>query len=222
MHKRAKERMVLTRGGIRKLSPELQDETAEVSEDPPSRPRKCLRSSLFPPRSEFFLPLLLHGRFVCELTADNEVLVRFKENEPVQPADIRGFPALFTVVASKGLLTSQTVDILRRISVQISRESQIVHAGGPCDVFPRRTSPICTFRPSLERNEPRPLDHRRSPANNFAAPPAVSSPRLHLQLPQPALSPSHCHSHLLFSPTYKHPPFLSRDPVNSGLGVIAA
>ena len=26
MHKRAKERMVLTRGGIRSLSPELQDE----------------------------------------------------------------------------------------------------------------------------------------------------------------------------------------------------
>ncbi|KIX94468.1 uncharacterized protein Z520_09854 [Fonsecaea multimorphosa CBS 102226] len=103
MHKRAKERMVSTRGGIRKLSAELQDELL---------------------KSEFFLPLLLHGRFVCELTDDDDVLVRFREDRPVKPTQLGGFQGLFSVLASKGLITSQAVVILQRIFRQLSREPQ--------------------------------------------------------------------------------------------------
>ncbi|EXJ86060.1 hypothetical protein A1O1_06429 [Capronia coronata CBS 617.96] len=99
MHKRAEEGMVLTRGGIRKLNPELQDELL---------------------KSEFFLPLLLHGKFESELT-DDDVLVRFKENVPVRRSPARGFQRLFSVLASKGLITTQTVDILQRIYQQISQ-----------------------------------------------------------------------------------------------------
>ncbi|KIW95110.1 uncharacterized protein Z519_03694 [Cladophialophora bantiana CBS 173.52] len=108
MHKRAKERMVLTRGGIRKLSAELQDELL---------------------KSEFFLPLLLHGRFVCELTTDDNVLVRFKEDDPVKSTQVGGFQGLFSVIAGKGLITTQTVEILQRIFKQVSREPQFVRSG---------------------------------------------------------------------------------------------
>ncbi|EXJ71772.1 uncharacterized protein A1O5_05582 [Cladophialophora psammophila CBS 110553] len=108
MHKRAKERMVLTRGGIRKLSAELQDELL---------------------KSEFFLPLLLHGRFVCELTHDDDVLVRFKEDHPVKSTQVGGFQGLFSVIASKGLITTQAVEIMQRIFKQVSREPQFVRSG---------------------------------------------------------------------------------------------
>ncbi|OQU98415.1 Fungal specific transcription factor domain-containing protein [Cladophialophora immunda] len=108
MHKRAKERMVWTRGGIRKLSAELQDELL---------------------KSEFFLPLLLHGRFVCELTDQDDVLVRFKEDRPVKPAQLGGFQGLFSVIASKGLITSQAVEILQRIFRQLSREPHFLRNG---------------------------------------------------------------------------------------------
>ncbi|OCT51537.1 hypothetical protein CLCR_08247 [Cladophialophora carrionii] len=108
MHKRAKERMVLTRGGIRQLNAELQDELL---------------------KSEFFLPLLLYGQFVCELTDDDDVLVRFKENDPVKPTQIGGFQGLFSVLASKGLITSQAVEILQRIFKQVSRQPQFARSG---------------------------------------------------------------------------------------------
>ncbi|EXJ58557.1 hypothetical protein A1O7_05984 [Cladophialophora yegresii CBS 114405] len=108
MHKRAKERMVLTRGGIRQLNAELQDELL---------------------KSEFFLPLLLHGRFVCELTDDDDVLVRFRENNPVQPTQMAGFQGLFSVLASKGLVTSQAVEIVQRIFKQVSRQPQFARSG---------------------------------------------------------------------------------------------
>ncbi|OAP60852.1 hypothetical protein AYL99_05854 [Fonsecaea erecta] len=108
MHKRAKERMVLTRGGIRKLNAELQDELL---------------------KSEFFLPLLLHGRFICEFTDDDNVLVRFKEDHPVKPAQMGRLQGLFAVIASKGLITSQAVEILHRIFRQLSREPQALHSG---------------------------------------------------------------------------------------------
>ncbi|KAK5557677.1 hypothetical protein LTR46_004705 [Exophiala xenobiotica] len=80
-------------------------------------------------QSEFFLPLLLHGRFVCEVTKDNDVLVRFKQNEPVQTSRVGSFPGFFSVLASKGLLTTQVVGILQRIYKQISREPRFVRAG---------------------------------------------------------------------------------------------
>ncbi|KAJ9607723.1 hypothetical protein H2200_007801 [Cladophialophora chaetospira] len=119
MHKRAKERMVANRGGIRQLNAELQDELL---------------------KSEFFLPLLLHGRFVCEVTEDDEVLVRFKENNPVQPTQVGGVQGLFSVIASKRLVTSQAVDILQRIFRQLSMEPQFARSGdsfGDPDITPR-------------------------------------------------------------------------------------
>ncbi|OAG43794.1 hypothetical protein AYO21_02021 [Fonsecaea monophora] len=108
MHKRAKERMVSTRGGIRKLSAELQDELL---------------------KSEFFLPLLLHGRFVCELTDDDDVLVRFKEDRPIQPTQMGAFQGLFTVLASKSLITSHALHILLRIFRQVPSEPQCFRGG---------------------------------------------------------------------------------------------
>ncbi|KIV79636.1 hypothetical protein, variant [Exophiala sideris] len=105
MHKRAKERMVATRGGIRALDPSLQDELL---------------------KSEFFLPLLLYGSFFCEVTDDGNVLVRFKENYPVQSSQVGGFQGLFSVLASKGLITSQAVDILQRVYQQMPRDPRFV------------------------------------------------------------------------------------------------
>ncbi|KIW67087.1 hypothetical protein PV04_06360 [Phialophora macrospora] len=122
MHKRAKERMVLNRGGIRQLNAELQDELL---------------------KSEFFLPLLLHGRFVCELTDGDDLLVRFKENNPVQPTQIGGFQGLFSVIASKGLITSQAVKILQRIFKQISREPQLARNENTGDI-PDDDQPVPT------------------------------------------------------------------------------
>ncbi|OAL36924.1 hypothetical protein AYO20_03693 [Fonsecaea nubica] len=108
MHKRAKERMVSTRGGIRKLSTELQDELL---------------------KSEFFLPLLLHGRFVCELTDDDDVLVRFKEDRPIQPTQMGACQGLFTILASKSLITFHALHILQRVFRQLSREPQCFRGG---------------------------------------------------------------------------------------------
>ncbi|KAK4940651.1 hypothetical protein LTR10_019281 [Elasticomyces elasticus] len=105
MHKRAKERMVATRGGIRALDPSLQDELL---------------------KSEFFLGLLLYGSFFCEVTDDGNVLVRFKENYPVQSSQVGGFQGLFSVLASKGLITSQAVDILQGVFEQMSRDPRFV------------------------------------------------------------------------------------------------
>ncbi|KAI1617035.1 hypothetical protein EDD37DRAFT_645178 [Exophiala viscosa] len=105
MHKRAKERMVATRGGIRALDPSLQDELL---------------------KSEFFLPLLLYGTFVCEVTDDGNVLVRFKENNPVQSSRIFGFQGLFSVLASEGFITTQAVDILQRIFQEMFRDTRVV------------------------------------------------------------------------------------------------
>jgi hypothetical protein len=67
---------------------------------------------------------LLHGKFVCELTDDDNVLIRFKEHTPLKPSQSAGFQGLFSAAASKGLITSQTVEILQRIFKQISRQSQ--------------------------------------------------------------------------------------------------
>jgi hypothetical protein len=66
---------------------------------------------------------------VCELTDDDDVLVRFKENNPVKPTQIGGFQGLFSVIASKGLITSQAVEILQRIFKQVSKEPQFARNG---------------------------------------------------------------------------------------------
>ena len=75
------------------------------------------------------MPLLLHGKFVCELTDDDNVLVRFKENTPVRRTQVGGFQGLFSVIASKGLITSQAVEILQRIFKQVSREPHFARSG---------------------------------------------------------------------------------------------
>ncbi|KAK6380757.1 hypothetical protein LTS17_004957 [Exophiala oligosperma] len=113
MHKRAKERMVAGRGGIRSLHPELQDELL---------------------KSEFFLPLLLHGRFVCDLTSDGDVLVQFRENRPVQTSKLNRFPKFLSIVSDKGLLTSQTVIILHRLYDQVSIEPHQSESDSPLNV----------------------------------------------------------------------------------------
>lgn len=92
-------------------------------------------------RSEFFLPLLLHGKFVCELTDDDDVLVRFKENNPVKTSQVGGFQGLFSVIASKGLITSQMVEILQRLFKQISREPQFARTGSASDNADDELSP---------------------------------------------------------------------------------
>ena len=56
-------------------------------------------------------------------------MVRFKEKTPVLPMQIGGFQGLFSVLASKGLITSQAVEILQRIFRQISREPHFARSG---------------------------------------------------------------------------------------------
>ncbi|KAK5465149.1 hypothetical protein LTS15_001712 [Exophiala xenobiotica] len=166
MHKRAEERMVSARGGIRNLGPELQDELL---------------------KSEFFLPLLLHGRFVCEVTKDNNALVRFKQNEPVQTSRVGGFPGLFSVLASKGLLTTQVVGILQRIYKQISREPRFVRASSVkvTDPIPRPLevdhdySEMSRVLHITDEVQPTLLNHRV----------LLGAPALHLQSTQSTTAP---------------------------------
>ena len=66
---------------------------------------------------------------MCELTDDDDVLVRFKENNPVKTTQVGGFQGLFSVIASKGLITSQAVEILQRIFKQVSKEPQFARNG---------------------------------------------------------------------------------------------
>ncbi|KIX08134.1 uncharacterized protein Z518_02790 [Rhinocladiella mackenziei CBS 650.93] len=111
MHKKAKERMVLIRGGIRKLNPDLHDELL---------------------KSKFFLPLSLYGKFVCEVTKDDHILVRFKENAPIKTSQAGRCQGLSSVIASKGPITTQAVEILQRIFKQIFKEPRFMRTGEAC------------------------------------------------------------------------------------------
>jgi hypothetical protein len=75
-------------------------------------------------RSEFFLPLLLHGRFVCQLDSDVEVLVRYKEHNPVEGHQTRVFERLYADPISKGLITRQAIGILDRLHEQVLASTQ--------------------------------------------------------------------------------------------------
>lgn len=66
---------------------------------------------------------------MVELTK-NDVLVRFKENNPVKTKEVAGFQGPFPVIANNGLITSQAVEILWRIFHQVSREPRFVRTGG--------------------------------------------------------------------------------------------
>lgn len=107
--------MVSTRGGIRKLHPELQDELLKF----------VLLQAKFPintdriVRSEFFLPLLLYGSFACEVT-ENDVLVRFKEHVPAEFLPGCHIPGLFFTIFAKGLFISPTLKILQSIFSELS------------------------------------------------------------------------------------------------------
>lgn len=115
MHKRAQEHMVSTRGGIRQLHPELQDELLKfviLQANLPINTDNIVRS-------EFFLPLLLYGSFACEVTED-DVLVRFKEHVPAEFLPGSHIPSLFLTIFAKGLFISPTLKILQRIFSELS------------------------------------------------------------------------------------------------------
>lgn len=75
------------------------------------------------------------------------MLVRFKENNPVKTSQVGGFQGRFSVIASKGLITSQMVEILQHIFKQISREPQFARTGSASDTAGDEPSP------------PQPVDH---------------------------------------------------------------
>ncbi len=64
-----------------------------------------------------------------ELTDEDDVLLRFKGNESVKPTRDGGFQGFFSIIASKGLITSQAVEILQRIFKQVSSEPQFARSG---------------------------------------------------------------------------------------------
>ena len=66
-------------------------------------------------RSEFFLPLLLHGRFVVERDTD-DVLVRFQENQPLKMSALQGLPPCFSILAYRRLINNPIANILRDFS----------------------------------------------------------------------------------------------------------
>ena len=65
---------------------------------------------------------------MCELTEDN-VLMRFKENNPIKSSNAFAFQGLFSILAGKGLITTQAVEILQRIFKQVSLEPRFVRCG---------------------------------------------------------------------------------------------
>lgn len=48
-------------------------------------------SLTFRVQEQFFLPLLLHGRFLCEFAPGGDVLVRFQEDNPVHPPHFEAY-----------------------------------------------------------------------------------------------------------------------------------
>ncbi|KEF56344.1 uncharacterized protein A1O9_07925 [Exophiala aquamarina CBS 119918] len=132
MHKRAQEHFVSTRGGIRKLHPELQDELL---------------------KSEFFLPLLLYGSFACEFTR-GDVLVRFKEHGPVKAWPENNASAVLSTITAKRLLISPTVDILQGIFEHVSLEPRYMRTASAditgCEGLTSQSIPTQRISPMTE------------------------------------------------------------------------
>ena len=63
-------------------------------------------------RSEFFLPLLLHGRFVVERDTD-DVLLRFQEHRPLKMSGLNDLPSCYSMLAYRRLLNTPIANILR-------------------------------------------------------------------------------------------------------------
>lgn len=110
-----------TRGGIRKLHPELQDELLKFVQFP----LYSFSALTTFRRSEFFLPLLLYGSFSCQYT-DDDVLVRFKEHGLTKALPENNFSVVLPTITAKGLLISPTVDILQSIFKQLSLQPRFM------------------------------------------------------------------------------------------------
>ena len=112
MHKKAEQRMVESRGGIRSLDTDLQDELLRYVEWLFLWQSTQLANR---ERSEFLLPILLHGRFIIERDT-NDVLIRFQEDRPLKMSSLNGLPPCFSILAYRRLLNTPIANILRDFS----------------------------------------------------------------------------------------------------------
>ena len=91
----------------------------------------------------------MYGKFFCEITEDN-ILVRFRENDPVKSSPDNGFQGVFQVIAAKGLLTSRALEILQLIFRQLAQEPQFVRLNSSSIAFREGSSLVSTSASSQE------------------------------------------------------------------------